>query len=235
MRRRTFLVMGAAIAVSLALASTVVTVTVREQLRQAVVEAEAEGPIDGIEEYADLPREHVDEPAAYEQKRPAGGNHAPVWTNCGVYTDPVNPEQSVLSLEHAGVWATYQPGLAQEQVHTLTAVAAKDQHTLLSPFEDLQSPVVASAWGTQLALDSMAGPRDLERFEQSWGEDAERLFLQLTIPHHQGGVAKADVAENQAFEPQVRRLAQTIVDFQTVEPTVPRDMLEVRGGPAPGA
>lgn len=162
-RRRSVLVVGAALLVCIALVSAVVVVIVRERDRQAALEAAANAPIEGVQEFEDLPREHVTEPVRYEQTPPAGGQHAPVWTNCGVYTQPVSDEQSVHSLEHGAVWITYRPDLPADQVEALTRLAEPQDYALLSPYEGLPSPIVASAWGVQLAVDDATDPR-LERF-----------------------------------------------------------------------
>jgi hypothetical protein len=71
----------------------------------------------------------------------------------------VSNEQSVHSLEHGAAWITYQADLAPEQVEVLTQLAEADDYALLSPVEELESPVVASAWGVQLALDDAEDPR----------------------------------------------------------------------------
>ncbi|MGD9430703.1 DUF3105 domain-containing protein [Arthrobacter russicus] len=31
-----------------------------------------------------------------------------MWTNCGIYTAPVEPTRAVHSLEHGAVWLTYR-------------------------------------------------------------------------------------------------------------------------------
>lgn len=80
-------------------------------------------------------------------------------------------------------------------------------------------------------MPGMATQAQLERLQLARGAEADRLYLQLMIPHHEGGVAMAQVAADRAGNPAVRRLAQTIVDSQTAELTVLRDMLDARGGP----
>jgi len=92
----------------------------------------------------------------------------------------------------------------------------------------------SAAPGMQMA-PSMAIDEALQRLARLEGLAAERLYLQLMIPHHQGGVAMAKVAAAQAQEPQVRRLAQSIVESQTAEIAVLRQMLAARGGAPPPA
>ena len=162
-RRRSLLIFGAATLAALVLVAAVVVVIVREQGRQSALEAAASAPIDGVQKIADLPRNHVPDPVQYEQSPPVGGNHAGVWTNCGVYTQPLSNEQTVHSLEHGAVWITYRPDLPSNQVEALARLASGNDYALLSPFDGLKSSVVASAWGVQLALDDAEDPR-LERF-----------------------------------------------------------------------
>ena len=86
----------------------------------------------------------------YEQTPPVGGDHNPTWLNCGVYTAPVPNELAVHALEHGAVWVTYRSDLPADQVERLVDVVP-DTYMVVSPFEDLPAPVVASAWGAQLA------------------------------------------------------------------------------------
>lgn len=120
------------------------------------------GAIDGIETFA-AARGHSNDPVTYEQTPPTGGIHNPVWQNCGVYTQPLQNEYAVHSLEHGAVWITYQPDLPQEQVDQLRELVSSRSYALLSPYPDLSAPVVASAWGVQVKLDGASDPR-LPRF-----------------------------------------------------------------------
>lgn len=74
---------------------------------------------------------------------------------------------------------------------------------------------------------------DMARLTAATGTDADRLFLELMIPHHQGGVEMAEYAVERARRPQVVSLAENIVRTQERELTVLQDMLAERGGPLP--
>lgn len=113
--------------------------------------------LDAVQSF-EVKSNHVDTPVKYAQSPPVGGDHSPVWLNCGIYDKPVPNENAVHSLEHGAVWVTYQPTLAAAQVATLRD-ALPSTYTILSPYEGLSSPVVASAWGKQLTLDSADDPR----------------------------------------------------------------------------
>ncbi|MGL4745068.1 MAG: DUF3105 domain-containing protein [Dermatophilaceae bacterium] len=110
----------------------------------------------------EVARDHTTDPVTYDQTPPAGGPHNPVWLNCGEYDSPVEDTLAVHSLEHGAVWVTYRPGTSDADLETLRD-ALPDTYTLLSPYEGLSAPMVVSAWGKQLALDSAADPR-LEEF-----------------------------------------------------------------------
>ena len=107
--------------------------------------------------------QHTQADVDYEQNPPVGGEHNPVWQNCGYYSEPISDENAVHSLEHGAVWITYSPDLPPDEVELLRDIAEGQTFVLVSPREGLPSPVVASAWGKQLALES-AEDSDLERF-----------------------------------------------------------------------
>jgi putative peptide zinc metalloprotease protein len=124
-------------------------------------------PPSNVQTFQVISREHVDQPVTYEQLPPVGGNHAPIWQNCGFYDTPVPSENAVHSMEHGAVWITYSPDLPASQVSTLRRLAYRQPYVLVSLYPDLPAPVVASAWGTQLFLES-ARDLDLEAFIQAY-------------------------------------------------------------------
>lgn len=72
---------------------------------------------------------------------------------------------------------------------------------------------------------------DLAALQDADGVDAERLFLELMIDHHAGGVEMARYAVEHARHAEVVRFAQGVVDSQTREQKVLQDLLDERGGP----
>jgi hypothetical protein len=96
-------------------------------------------------------------PLHYAQNPPFGGAHSPVPLNCGVYTTVVPNENAVHDLEHGAVWLTYKPGVDPAPLAALTSI--NQSYTLVSPYPNQSSPVVASAWGLQLGVDSPTDPR----------------------------------------------------------------------------
>lgn len=93
---------------------------------------------------------------------PVGGVHSPRWQNCGIYERPVDTKNAVHSMEHGAVWIVYQPELPGEDVSILRDLVGDRSYLLLSPFPGLKSPVVLSAWGIQLEVDSVDDERVAE-------------------------------------------------------------------------
>lgn len=119
----------------------------------------AAAQIDGVQEFTNLSREHTTDPVTYDQVPPVGGMHSAEWLNCGVYTQPVKNENAVHSLEHGAVWITYQPDLPADQLQKLQGLTRKSAFRLLSPYPGIPSPIVLSAWGVQLKVDTAGDPR----------------------------------------------------------------------------
>ncbi|HEY7834914.1 MAG TPA: DUF3105 domain-containing protein [Ktedonobacterales bacterium] len=119
----------------------------------------APASIPGVVTYSNLSRNHVQGHVNYPQTPPVGGDHNPVWLNCGIYTQPVPNENAVHSLEHGAVWITYQPNLVAADVTRLQNLVRGHDYVILSPYDGPPSPVVASAWGLQLKVNSASDPR----------------------------------------------------------------------------
>jgi hypothetical protein len=120
-------------------------------------------PPSGVQSYEVASAQHVEGPVAYPQNPPVGGDHAPQWQNCGFYSSPIPKETAVHSMEHGAVWITYRPDLTPDQVNRIRQITAAQSYVLASPYPDLPTPIVVSAWGRQLTLDSAEDPR-LEQF-----------------------------------------------------------------------
>ena len=156
-RRRRLAIIGAATAAVLAIAGAVTISIVREQASKPSLSA--------VQSYT-VKQGHVTTAVTYAQTPPAGGEHAPVWLNCGTYPKPVPNENAVHAMEHGAVWVTYRPDLPAAQVQQLRQ-AIPDTYAVLSPYPGLPAPVVASAWGKQLALTGPDDPR-LDAFVRAY-------------------------------------------------------------------
>jgi hypothetical protein len=159
--RRAYVIIGLIAAAFLAGFAALVIVDARQQRESS--------PPGGVQNIDVGPAGHAEGDVDYEQTPPAGGEHNSVWQNCGFYSEPIRDENAVHSLEHGAVWITYNPDIPQDEVELLRDLAQSNSYALVSPYPGLDSPVVASAWGKQLRLESAEDP-DLERFVRAYSQ-----------------------------------------------------------------
>jgi hypothetical protein len=158
--RRTYIIVGAIVALFLAGFIALVVIDARQQA--------ASSPPGEVQTYDVGPGgEHSQEDVDYEQSPPVGGVHNPVWQNAGFYDAPIRDENAVHTLEHGAVWIAYSPDLPAGQQDRVRELVEAQTCMLASPYPGLDSPIVASAWGKQLALDDANSP-DLERFIRAY-------------------------------------------------------------------
>jgi hypothetical protein len=157
-RRRVIWIVAATLVVVLGVGGGITALVLHE--RQPAVDLSA------VQSFTES-RNHVQGTVNYPQTPPAGGDHNPVWLNCGIYTSPVPNENAVHDLEHGAVWITYQPTLAKADIAKLTKFARGQTYLDLSPYPNLPAPVVVSAWGKQLRLTG-ADDRRLAAFVKKY-------------------------------------------------------------------
>jgi len=121
--------------------------------------------------FSDLTREHSEDDIDYPQAPPVGGDHDPAWLDCNgvVYDEPVRDENAVHSLEHGAVWITYQPDVDAGDLDELRAKVDGGQYIFMSPYADQNAPIMATAWGVQLAVAS-ADDAALADFVQEYSQ-----------------------------------------------------------------
>lgn len=160
--RRLAIILGSVAAVAVVGLVVTVVVTAEPPVDPADIS------IEGLQTYDSLTANHVTEPVTYEQSPPVGGDHAAVWLNCGIYTEPVPEMNAVHDLEHGAVWVTYNPDeVTGADLETLQG-SVPDTYITMSPWPDLQAPVVASAWGAQVELDGIDDPRLGQFIDKYW-------------------------------------------------------------------
>lgn len=141
------------------IATLTVTVVAAAALIAYVATRPSTSNIAGVRSYPSLARNHVTGTVHYPQNPPAGGNHAAVPLTCGAYDRPVPNENAVHSLEHGAVWITYRPGLPASQLAALRGLLKGSDQRLLSPYTGLPAPIVATARGKQIFVNTANDPR----------------------------------------------------------------------------
>lgn len=143
--------------------------------------------IEGLAKVVGLSRGH-DESVVYEEAEqlpPVGGIHDPVWQNCGIYDMELDTKHVIHSLEHGAVWITYSHELSDQDVATLQEIVKTESFTVLSPYPGLRSPVVLTAWGIQLEVDSVDDSR-IESFIARYQQGPQTPELGATCQNGTG-------------------------------------------------
>ncbi len=86
--------------------------------------------------------------------------------------------------------------------------------------ESNETDVVMSWMNEPTPTDRMPGlatEADLDKLRASTGADADQLFANLMIAHHQGGIHMAQYAAEHANDPEVKLMAASMVAGQTGE------------------
>jgi uncharacterized protein (DUF305 family) len=86
---------------------------------------------------------------------------------------------------------------------------------------------------TEGRMPGMASPEEIEGLRNAPPEEAEVMFFQLMIPHHQAAVPMAEAVMERTDRPEVENLAGAIVASQKGEIEVIKGMLEERDAEAP--
>ncbi len=133
--------------------------------------SQSSGPPEGVQEFDVTGGQgnHTQDPVDYEQNPPVGGAHNDVWQNAAFYEEPIRNENAVHTLEHGAVWITYSPDLPQDETDRIRELVEGRDCLMASPYPDLpgDSPIVASAWGKQLTVES-ADDEALQDFIQAY-------------------------------------------------------------------
>ena len=116
--------------------------------------------------FAEQERKHIDEgtksPVEYNSNPPSSGPHYPQPAPWGVKDTAEADERYIHNLEHGGVWITYKPDLAADQLNQLKAAVSalppdaqfNEVKIVMSPRAANTSPVSLVAWTYVENLDT---------------------------------------------------------------------------------
>jgi uncharacterized protein (DUF305 family) len=82
---------------------------------------------------------------------------------------------------------------------------------------------------TEGRMPGMASPEEIDNLQKASPEEADVLFLQLMIPHHEAAVPMAEAALENTDRPEVKRLAGAIIASQQAEIELMKGLLQARG------
>lgn len=99
------------------------------------------------------------------------------------------------------------------------------------PATSFAEPMAWMGMSGGMAMPGMASDAELAALRDAPAGDVDRMFLELMIRHHQGGVEMATAAASTATVPYVRALATSIEGSQTAEVESMTDLLDSLGAP----
>lgn len=118
--------------------------------------------LQGVERPRNEGRAHVAQ-VSYATATPTSGGHSGSSARCGVYSQTLQLETAVHSLEHGAVVVWYNPDLADTARQNLTRMVNRwDSHVIVSPNPELADPVVATAWNRMKSFENV--DEDLAQF-----------------------------------------------------------------------
>src|SRR5919112_2457514 len=129
-----------------------------------------------------------------------------------------------------------------EEIRTLSADIALTQQAQIGQMQgwlavwDLppSGTEPAMSWmghPTESRMPGMASPEDLNNLQKASPEEADTLFLQLMIPHHEAALPMAEAVLADTDRPEVDRLAGAIIASQQAEIEMMKGLLQQRGVP----
>src|SRR5918999_1455277 len=127
-----------------------------------------------------------------------------------------------------------------EEIRTLAADIALTQQAQIGQMQgwlqvwDLPPTGTESAMSwmghpTEGRMPGMAAPEELDRLQRASPEEADVLFLQLMIPHHEAALPMAEAVLEETERPEVERLAGAIAASQQGEIEMMKGLLNQRG------
>ena len=85
---------------------------------------------------------------------------------------------------------------------------------------------------TEGRMPGMAAPEELDRLQRASPEEADVLFLQLMIPHHEAALPMAEAVLEETEREEVQQLAAAVAASQEAEIRVLQELLQRHGGQA---
>ena len=82
---------------------------------------------------------------------------------------------------------------------------------------------------TEGRMPGMAAPEELDRLQRASPEEADVLFLQLMIPHHEAALPMAEAVLEETEREEVQQLAAAVATSQEAEIRVLQELLQKHG------
>src|SRR5215210_1179188 len=127
-----------------------------------------------------------------------------------------------------------------EEIQTLSADIALTQQAQIGQMQGWLAVWGLPPTGTEPAMSwmghptegrmpGMASPEELNNLQKASPEEADTLFLQLMIPHHEAALPMAEAVLADTDRPEVERLAGAVIASQQAEIELMKGLLQQRG------
>ncbi|MDP8940812.1 MAG: DUF305 domain-containing protein [Actinomycetota bacterium] len=93
------------------------------------------------------------------------------------------------------------------------------------PVAGTEPPMAWMDMSTEGIMPGMASREEINRLRDLPPEEADRLFLQLMIPHHEAAIPMSNAVLERTSNPAVEKLASSIVASQEAEISIMQEML----------
>ena len=101
------------------------------------------------------------------------------------------------------------------------------------PIAGTEPPMTWMGMSVEGRMPGMASQEEINRLRELPPEEADRLFLQLMIPHHEAAIPMSAAVLERTSNPTVERLANAIVASQEAEIEIMQEMLRDIGTDPP--
>src|SRR3989338_9292633 len=110
----------------------------------------------------------------YNSNPPTSGPHYAQPTPWGVYQDELKDENVIHSMEHGGIWISYQSGIDDETKAKIEAIGKKySGSVVVSPRSTNDSSIALASWGRLEKLSSFDEARILEFIKRNKNKSPE--------------------------------------------------------------
>ena len=131
------------------------------------------------ESFAIQGRAHIPIGSSYEEYNsnpPTSGSHYAQTTAWGVYQNELKDENVIHSLEHGGIWISYQPDIEETIKEELEAIGKKySGSVVVSPRSANDSPIALASWGRLEKLMTFEEARIVEFIKRNKNKSPEPL------------------------------------------------------------
>jgi len=111
----------------------------------------------------------------YQTNPPTSGDHLAEAENWGIYTKEIDDKAAVHSMEHGGIWISYDD-ISKEDIKVLETIGKQNsQSTVVSPRAANDMHIVITSWGKMMKTDQVDAPLIQKYIDTYKNQSPEKL------------------------------------------------------------